>query len=58
MLPLVGRSSEGEGARDELAVDRAAGLLDLCEQLVEKTLVLATFLDRRHDFSVLRASRA
>ena len=58
LLALVRRRREREGARDELAVDCAAGFLDLCEQLVEKTLVLLTCLDRRHRLSVLRASGA
>src|SRR5204862_3371161 len=55
LLAFVRRRGVPERSRDELAVDRASGVGDLGEQLVEKPLMLLTCLERRHGLSVLRA---
>ena len=48
LLALVRRRGEAERPRHELLVDRAPGLRDLREQLVEQALVLLACLERRH----------
>ena len=58
LLALVRGRGECEGARDELAVDRAVVICDLGEQLEQETVMLFRCLERRHRLSVLRASEA